>query len=78
VVVVGCGALGMLLIHLVSRLYPGVTIWGVDVHASQREKAVAIGATDFFSLPPRELIATIGERTDTPLLCQSIPPAKSI
>jgi len=26
VVVVGCGALGMLLIHLVSRLYPGVTI----------------------------------------------------
>jgi len=55
VIVVGCGALGMLLIHLVSRLYPGVTIWGVDVHASQREKAVAIGATDFFSLPPREL-----------------------
>src|ERR1700732_1040237 len=68
VVVVGCGALGMLLIHLVSRLYPGVTIWGVDVHPSQREKAVAIGATDFFSLPPRELIATIGERTETSLL----------
>ena len=42
--------------------------WGVDVHASQREKAVAIGATDFFSLPPRELIAAIGERTETPLL----------
>jgi hypothetical protein len=41
----------MLLIHLVSRLYRGVTIWGVDVHASQREKALAIGATDFFSLP---------------------------
>ncbi|HWZ92664.1 MAG TPA: alcohol dehydrogenase catalytic domain-containing protein, partial [Polyangiaceae bacterium] len=68
VIVVGCGALGMLLIHLVSRLYPGVAIWGVDVHASRREKALAIGATDFFSLPPRELIATIGERTETPLL----------
>jgi D-arabinose 1-dehydrogenase-like Zn-dependent alcohol dehydrogenase len=26
VVVVGCGTLGMLLIHLVSRLYPRVTI----------------------------------------------------
>jgi threonine dehydrogenase-like Zn-dependent dehydrogenase len=38
------------------------------VHASQREKALAIGATDFFSLPPRELIATISERTETPLL----------
>lgn len=68
VVVVGCGALGMLLIHFVSRFYPGVTIWGVDVLSSQREKALAIGATDFFSLPPRELIATIGERTETALL----------
>jgi len=28
----------------------------------------AVGATDFFSLPARELIATIGERTETPLL----------
>jgi len=68
VVVVGCGALGMLLIHFVSRFYPGVTIWGVDVLSSQREKALAIGATDFFSLPPHELIATIGERTETALM----------
>ncbi len=66
--VFGCGALGMMLIHLLARLHPGVTIWGVDVHASMRDKVLAAGAHDFFALPPAALVAEIGERTKTPLM----------
>ncbi len=68
VLVFGCGALGMLCIHVLARLYPGVTIWGVDVQSSLRDTALAMGASEFFSAGGRALIEAIGERTKTPVL----------
>jgi threonine dehydrogenase-like Zn-dependent dehydrogenase len=68
VVVFGCGALGMMLIHLLARLHPGVRVWGVDVHASLRDKALAAGAADLLALGGGDLVAEIGERTKAKLM----------
>lgn len=68
VLVYGVGSLGMLLVHMLSRLYPDVRVVGVDVYEGARELAMQMGATDFLTARGGDLVARIGEMTESRLV----------
>ncbi len=59
--VFGVGSLGMLLVHILSRLYPGVRVLAVDLHQGARDLAMRMGAQEFIAARGRELVERIGE-----------------
>jgi threonine dehydrogenase-like Zn-dependent dehydrogenase len=67
VLVYGCGSLGLPTIHLISVLFPGVTILAVDPKASLRPIALRLGAHGYFTSSGKDLISGIGERIGSPL-----------
>ncbi len=64
VLVVGCGALGMMVIHIVSRLFDGVNIVAVDRHEHLRPMAEQLGATTYLTLGGRDLIEAVAEMAE--------------
>ena len=71
VLVVGCGALGMMLVHLLARLRPDVTIWAVDRYDALGPQVLALGAARFTTAGGAPLIETVadwvGARVHRPL-----------
>jgi threonine dehydrogenase-like Zn-dependent dehydrogenase len=63
VLVLGCGTLGLLLVHAVSRLYPAATIVAVDVHEHVRSLAETLGAHHFYTERGAALVERIGALT---------------
>ncbi len=63
VLVFGCGSLGALLVHLLSRLYPGVEIIAVDREPKSGPLALKMGAHEFTSAGGPALVEFIGQRT---------------
>jgi threonine dehydrogenase-like Zn-dependent dehydrogenase len=65
VLVFGLGTLGLLLIHILERLYPGVEVIGVDVHEHLRERVEGMGAR-FVSARGEALVDEIGAIVGSP------------
>ncbi len=63
--VYGCGPLGLLTIHALSRLYPETRILAVDLHEYLRPFAEQMGAHDFFAAQGAELIERVAEATSS-------------
>ncbi|MHB8874908.1 MAG: zinc-dependent alcohol dehydrogenase [Myxococcaceae bacterium] len=63
VLVFGCGSLGALLVHVISRLYPGVEIVAVDRLAESGALVQSLGAQHFTTRSGRELVEYVGELT---------------
>ena len=63
VLVYGCGPLGLVTIHALARLYPGVRILAVDLHEYLRPYALAMGAHDYLAGKGAELIERVAEAT---------------
>jgi threonine dehydrogenase-like Zn-dependent dehydrogenase len=67
VLVFGCGSLGLMLIHLLAVLFPGVTILAVD-HKPRLAKLVErLGAHRLFTARGKELIEEIGQHVKAPV-----------
>jgi threonine dehydrogenase-like Zn-dependent dehydrogenase len=67
VLVFGCGSLGLMLIHLLSVLFPGVTVLAVDHKPRMRELVERLGAHKLFTSRGKDLIAEIGEHVKAPM-----------
>lgn len=63
VLVFGCGSLGALMVHLLSRFYPAVEIIAVDREEQVGTLATQMGAHRFTSKGNAELVEYVGELT---------------
>lgn len=61
VLVLGCGALGTMLLHLLARLRPDVTVWAVDRLEALGERARGLGAARFTSAGGAALVETVAD-----------------
>ncbi|HWL85403.1 MAG TPA: alcohol dehydrogenase catalytic domain-containing protein, partial [Polyangiaceae bacterium] len=61
VLVYGCGGLGVLVIHILARLFPRTRIFAVDPRPHARALAERLGATATFSARGAELIEAIAQ-----------------
>ena len=68
VVVVGCGGLGMMLVHLLARLHPRTRVLAVDPRAHARELASRLGAHATFSSQGAALVEDVARALDVPVL----------
>ena len=64
IMVVGCGTLGLLIAHIIDRLYPGVTVIGVDRLPNLADLAAKLGVAHYWTSAGEELIASVGELTE--------------
>ena len=67
VLVYGCGSLGMMTVHLLSVLFPGVAILAVDPKKRLGPLLERLGASKHFTSRGKELVAEIGEHVKAPL-----------
>ena len=67
VLVWGCGSLGLMAIHILSVLFPGVTILAVDHKERMRPLVERLGAHRLFTSRGKELVAEIGEYAKAPM-----------
>jgi len=67
VLVYGCGGLGVLVIHVLARLFPRTRIFAVDPRPHARALAEQLGATATFSARGAELIEAIAEKVGAPV-----------
>jgi threonine dehydrogenase-like Zn-dependent dehydrogenase len=65
--VVGCGGLGVLVVHLLARLYPRTRVLAVDPRAHARELASSLGANATFGSRGAELIEQIACAVGVPV-----------
>ncbi len=63
VLVIGCGTLGLLIGHIVHRLYPGVEVIGVDRFAHIEPLAQQMGFHHLVTCAGAELVEALGELT---------------
>lgn len=63
VLVFGCGPLGMAAIHVLARLFPGVTVLAVDLSPHAAEPAQAFGAARLLTGGGASLIEAVAEIT---------------
>jgi threonine dehydrogenase-like Zn-dependent dehydrogenase len=68
VLVVGCGGLGVLLVHLLARLHPRAKVLAVDPHAHARDLASRLGAQATFGSQGAALVEDIARAVDVPVL----------
>jgi threonine dehydrogenase-like Zn-dependent dehydrogenase len=68
VLVVGCGGVGMVLLHLLARLYPRTKVLAVDPRAHARELASRLGAHTTFASHGAALIEDVAEAVGAPVL----------
>jgi threonine dehydrogenase-like Zn-dependent dehydrogenase len=67
VLVYGCGSLGLMTIHLLSVLFPSVTILAVDTKKRLAPMVERLGAKKLFTSRGKELVAEIGEYVKAPM-----------
>jgi threonine dehydrogenase-like Zn-dependent dehydrogenase len=67
VLVFGCGSLGLMLVHLLAVLFPGVTILAVDHKARMAPLVERLGAHKLFVARGKRLIEELGEHVKAPL-----------
>ncbi len=67
VLVYGCGSLGVLVIHALSVLFPGVTILAVDHHARVAPLLERLGLHKLFTSRGAELVRELGEHLKVPM-----------
>ena len=67
VLVWGCGSLGLMTIHLLSVLFPGVTILAIDHKPRMKDLVARLGAHRLFTSRGKELVAEIGEHLKAPM-----------
>ncbi len=67
VLVFGCGSLGLMTIHLLSVLYPDVTVLAVDHKPRMAPVVERLGGHALFTSRGAALVAELGERTKSPL-----------
>jgi threonine dehydrogenase-like Zn-dependent dehydrogenase len=65
--VYGCGPLGIMTIHALAKLYPGVRILAVDLHEYLRPFALAMGAHEYFTGQGAHLIEQVAKATSATL-----------
>ncbi len=68
VLVIGCGGIGMLLIHVLARLFPGVKVLAADPRKSTHELAGKLGAARIFGATGAQLIDELGQALGEPVL----------
>jgi threonine dehydrogenase-like Zn-dependent dehydrogenase len=68
VMVVGCGGLGVVLVHLLVSLYPSVKVLAVDPRAHARELAMRLGAHATFATRGAALVEDVARAVDAPVL----------
>jgi threonine dehydrogenase-like Zn-dependent dehydrogenase len=68
VLVIGCGALGLLAIHLLERLFPGVEVLATDVEPHLAARAQALGAAAFLPARGRALVEAVAARRGAEVL----------
>ncbi len=68
VLVVGCGALGLLLVHLIDRLFPDVEVLAADVHPHLEPVARGLGASRYLARGGRALIEAVAEHRSAEVL----------
>ncbi|WP_394838739.1 alcohol dehydrogenase catalytic domain-containing protein [Pendulispora rubella] len=64
VLVYGCGGLGVLVIHILARLFPRARVFAVDPRPHARALAEQLGAASTFSARGAELIEAMAQATD--------------
>lgn len=64
VLVIGCGGLGGVLVHLLARLYPRTRVLAVDPRAHARELATRLGANATFASQGAALIDDVARAVD--------------
>ena len=67
VLVFGCGSLGLMLIHLLAVLFPGVTVLAVDHKPRLAPLVERLGAHKLFTSRGRDLIAELGQYVKAPM-----------
>jgi threonine dehydrogenase-like Zn-dependent dehydrogenase len=67
VLVFGCGSLGLMLIHLLAVLFPGVTVLAVDHKPRLAPLVERLGAHKLFTSRGRDLIAELGQHVKAPM-----------
>lgn len=67
VLVWGCGSLGLMTIHLLSVLFPGVTILAIDHKPRMAELVKRLGAHRLFTSRGKDLVGEIGEHMKAPM-----------
>jgi threonine dehydrogenase-like Zn-dependent dehydrogenase len=67
VLVFGCGSLGLLVVHLIAVLFPGVTILAVDHKPRLAPLLERLGAHKLFTSRGRELVRELGDHLKAPL-----------
>jgi threonine dehydrogenase-like Zn-dependent dehydrogenase len=68
VVVVGCGGLGIMLVHLLARLCPRTRVLAVDPRPRARELASRLGAHATFASQGAALVEDVARTIDVPVL----------
>jgi threonine dehydrogenase-like Zn-dependent dehydrogenase len=67
VLVWGCGSLGLMTIHLLSVLFPGVTILAIDHKPRMKDLVTRLGAHRLFTSRGKDLIGEIAEHVKAPI-----------
>jgi threonine dehydrogenase-like Zn-dependent dehydrogenase len=68
VVVIGCGSLGVVLVHLLAQLHPRSKVIAVDPRAHARELASRLGANVTFASQGAALVEDVARAVDAPVL----------
>ncbi len=68
VLVVGCGGLGVAVVHLCARLFPKARVLAVDPREHARAQAERLGAHATFATSGAELIEEIAKAMDAPVM----------